>query len=53
MISEQHTNGKKRVIFFGDPERGAQNCIQVASKPNRLQRWMLRKLLNLYFYEYE
>ena len=53
MISEEHRNGKQRFIFFGDPKKGAQNCIQVVSKPNRLQRWLLRKLLNLYFYEHE
>ena len=38
-------------LFFGNPKNGATTCIQINDKPNRLHRYLLRRLLNLYFYE--
>ena len=44
-------NNVKGFLFFGDPKKGAQCCIQLEYRPNRLQRFMLRKLLNMYYIE--
>jgi len=39
------------VLFFGDPKKGANFCVQISYKPNAIQRFFLRKLLNIYFVE--
>lgn len=37
-------------LCFGKPET-AYNCVMLAEKPSAIQRFFLRKLLNLYYKE--
>lgn len=54
-VTDMHTiaapPAKHYFLFFGNPKNDATTCIQINDKPNRLQRYLLRRLLNLYFYE--
>lgn len=40
-----------KVLMFGDPKKGAGCCVEIPKKPNFIQRFFLRVLLNMYYIE--
>lgn len=45
--------GKIHVLFFGDPAKGADYCINIPEAPTPMQQQNLKEMLGLYYYSQE